>query len=97
MDARLVQEKLPPEAKINAAAPAGGWTTPNLAMAATAKAVDSDCFIQMVNQSICDINMAMERDKIWLKMALRGCAAGADDKQYKSVTNAPNGLVRASV
>lgn len=88
----MVQVKLPPEAKISAAAPAGGWTTPNLAMAATASAVDSDCFIQMVRASTRDIDMDMTRDMIWPKMALRGCAAGAEDKQYKSVTNAPNGL-----
>jgi hypothetical protein len=88
----LVQVKLPPDAKISAAAPAGGWTTPNLAMAATARAVDNDCFIHMVRASTCEIDMEITRDMIWPKMALRGCAAGAEDKQYKSVTNAPNGL-----
>lgn len=47
-DARFVHPNFSPEAKISADAPAGGWTTPNLAMAATARAVESDCFIHRV-------------------------------------------------
>jgi hypothetical protein len=48
-----------PDANINAAAPAGGWTIPSFDMAATARAVARDCRIQTSRLSAYPIKIAI--------------------------------------